>query len=337
MATVEVVFSSTTVESSLRSDCWREMTRPVFDIGVPDENHVGVIEGELSSRSSGELLIGRTSFSAQSFVRSRQKIQTTRLDGYVIQLLVEGSMRGNVGDNCVQVRCGDIYILDLGRVCENHTSAGARLTMMIERGRLERIVGKADLHGMIFRREQPINRLLTDFLTELWNVSLGLSHNDSVLAVDVVGRFIKGGLSASAPLLSQEREIALDTLRSNILRFIDAHLTEPELSVESIIRRFCISRAALYRTFEHYGGVAMVIRERRLSGAHELLSQAGAQSISQIAYKYGFTSQSQFFKAFRRQFGVSPSDAMSVESSIIVAPNIGGLVTHFSGAAHLAS
>ncbi len=332
MAAVEVVFSSKTVESARRSDCWREMTRPIFDIGMPDNNHNGVIEGELSSRSNGELLIGRTTFSAQSFVRSRQKIQTTGLDGYVLQLFVEGSMRGNVGENCVHVRCGDLYILDLSRACENHTSAGSRLTMMIERSRLERLVGRANLHGMIFRRDQPINRLLTDFMTELWNVSLGLSYTDSVLAVGVVGRLIKGGLGACAPLLSEEREFALATLRSNILRFIDSHLAQPELDVEMIIRRFGVSRAGLYRVFEVDGGVAKVIRTRRLNAARDLLSRSDGVSISQIAYSYGFFNQSQFFKAFRRQFGFSPSDAIAVEPSNNIAPNIGGLVSHFSGA-----
>lgn len=298
MATVEVVFSSRAVESSLRSEYWREMTRP-----VPDENHHGVIEGEFCSRSNGELLIGRTTFSAQSFVHSRQKIQTTGLDDYVLQLFVAGSMRGNVGERTVHVRPGDLYILDLGRVCESQSSDGARLTMMIERGRLEQLVGRADLHGMIFRREQPINRLLTDFLTELWNVSLGLSYADSMVAVNVVSRLVKGGLGDCTPLLSEEWDIALTTVRSNTLRYIDAHLAQPELGVEFILRRFGVSRAALYRAFELDGGVARVIRERRLNAARALLSHATGQSIAQVAYTYGFTNQSQFFKAFRRQFG----------------------------------
>ncbi|VVP61558.1 Transcriptional activator NphR [Pseudomonas fluorescens] len=334
MTTVEVVFSSRAVESSLRSDYWREMMQPVFDIGVPGENRNRVIEGEFCSRSNGELLIGRTTFSAQSFVRSRRKVQTAGLDGYVLQLFVVGSMRGNAGECTVHVRPGDLYILDLGRVCESQSSAGARLTMMIERRRLEQLVGRADLHGIIFRREQPINRLLTDFLTELWNVSLGLSYADSMAAVDVVSRLFKGGLGDCTPLLSQEWDIALTTVRSNTLRYIDAHLTQPELSVEFILRRFGVSRAALYRAFELDGGVARVIREKRLNAARALLSHATGQSIAQVAYTYGFTNQSQFFKAFRRQFGMAPSDAIGTEPSRNTASTIGRLAFPFSATAH---
>ncbi|MBV7515691.1 helix-turn-helix domain-containing protein [Pseudomonas sp. PDM25] len=330
MATIEVFCSSRMVEPSLQSDYWREITRPVFDICRPHASPHATIEGELFSRSNGELLIGRTEFSAQRFSRSSQKIQRTGVDGYVLQLMIAGNMRGDVGERRVQLCPGDIYILDLGRICDNHTSSGARLTMMIERGRVEQLVGRADLHGMIFRRGQSINQLLTDFLTALWKLSLDLSYADSVVAVNVVSRLVKAGLGDHTPLPPDEWGLALATLRLNIFRHIDAHLVQPDLGVESILTRFGISRATLYRAFENDGGVVTVIRERRLNAARDLLARSDGQLISQVAFRFGFASQSQFFKAFRHQFGFSPSDAIAIEPSNDIAPNISELAFHFS-------
>jgi AraC-like DNA-binding protein len=166
-------------------------------------------------------------------------------------------------------------------------------------------------------------------MTEILNVSLDLSPADAALAVDVVGRLIKGGLTGATQMPPEEESMYLATLRTKILAYIDAHLERPDLSTMTLMERFCISRAGLYRALEVDGGVARVIRDRRLNAAFELLSRRDGMAISQIAYTYGFSSPQQFFKAFHRKFGVAPSEARELDSGSIAAPNIGTVVSHY--------
>ncbi len=70
-----------------------------------------------------------------------------------------------------------------------------------------------------------------------------------------------------------------------------------------------ISRSHMYRLFEHKGGVARYIQDQRLLEAHRALcNTASAQSISGIAEALCFADASSFSRAFRREFGHSPTD-----------------------------
>lgn len=328
MAAIELGFSRDSIELSARSDHWREVNRPVFDIGVSRGIQSSAAYGEGRGRSNGELLIYRSTFSEQQFLRSEKKLRLSGMNSYLLQLLTAGDMRGSAGNNHVEVQTGDLHICDLGRTSTNYASAGSRLTMMIERERLERLVGRTDLHGVVLRRFERVTCLLTDFMAEILNVSLNLSPAEAALAVDVVGRLVKGGVTGATQMHPEEESMYLATLRTKILAHIDAHLERPDLSTTTLMERFCISRAGLYRALEVDGGVAKVIRDRRLNAAFELLSRRGDMAISQIAYNYGFSSPQQFFKAFHRKFGVAPSEARELDSGNIAAPNISTLLSH---------
>ena len=62
--------------------------------------------------------------------------------------------------------------------------------------------------------------------------------------------------------------------------------------------------------FADEGGVATVIRERRLDAAYRRIagSSGAPGSMTSIAYAIGFSSGSQFLRAFRARFGVTPSE-----------------------------
>ncbi|VVE58344.1 AraC type helix-turn-helix- domain-containing protein [Pandoraea anapnoica] len=332
MEAIEVVFSHDSVDAHDRGDYWREMTRPVFDIVALDGLRANTAVGDLRSRANGELFLGRTTFSSQKFTRSQRKVQVSGLDGYILQFLTSGEMRGNVGKEYLQLGPGDIWILDLSRTCENQASSGARLTMMIERDRLEKLMGRPDLHGQVFRRRQPVTRILFDYMVELWSVSLDITPGAASLSIDVVGNLLRGGQSDRLRLSPEEELNFLETIRGRILRFVDQQLEDPNLSVEMIADRFCISKSSLYRAMEMDGGVATVVRERRLAKAFSLLVR-GDMKIAQVAYACGFSNSQQFFKAFHRKFGFPPSEARYANARNIIAPNLGDLLSHFERSA----
>ena len=69
------------------------------------------------------------------------------------------------------------------------------------------------------------------------------------------------------------------------------------------------SRAQLYRAFnQHHDSIADHLRRLRLKAACALLARGSENRIGQIAFDCGYTDPAAFGKAFRRRYGVSPSE-----------------------------
>ena len=90
-------------------------------------------------------------------------------------------------------------------------------------------------------------------------------------------------------------------------------------------RLLAVSRSKLYRLFAPSGGVAAFIQRERLQHAMALLSDpTEIRSVNTISAEVGFADHSTFSRAFRRAFGVSPSQARdrSVSRQLASAPGL---------------
>lgn len=99
------------------------------------------------------------------------------------------------------------------------------------------------------------------------------------------------------------------TLFRQALQLIDRQLQEEDLRPERLAEQLHLSRRRLYQVFEAQGEtVSRCIQKRRLAKiAQDLASQRlEHQSITQIAFKWGFSDAAHFSRAFRRQFDLSP-------------------------------
>ncbi len=77
---------------------------------------------------------------------------------------------------------------------------------------------------------------------------------------------------------------------------------------------FRLSRSHLYRAFASDGGVAKVIRDKRLDRAYRILVDRGDKPVSlkEIAYRCGFHDGTQFTHAFKARFNMTPRDAREI-------------------------
>ncbi|MGO4837426.1 helix-turn-helix domain-containing protein, partial [Rhizobiaceae sp. 2RAB30] len=95
-------------------------------------------------------------------------------------------------------------------------------------------------------------------------------------------------------------------------QYINANLQDPGLGNEMLCRALGISRTMLYRLFEPTGGVMRYILHRRLVDAHARLADPSeTRRIFEIAEQRGFNDGAEFSRAFRREFGYSPSEVRS--------------------------
>lgn len=94
-------------------------------------------------------------------------------------------------------------------------------------------------------------------------------------------------------------------------QFIRGNLRRAELTPQQIADSCGISLRYLQRLFTDSGrSICEWVRDQRLLMCDEELRKVGSiQTISEIAYRWGFSDQSQFSKHYRAQFGRSPSEA----------------------------
>jgi transcriptional regulator GlxA family with amidase domain len=111
-----------------------------------------------------------------------------------------------------------------------------------------------------------------------------------------------------------ETSVQRARLRS-VQAYIDAHSSDPNLSLAVIAKKNGISLRYLHQLFRLTDmSVSEWLRLRRLQRCHDLLAspQHATRSITEIAYSMGFGSSSHFSNLFRAQFGVRPSDVRAV-------------------------
>ena len=117
------------------------------------------------------------------------------------------------------------------------------------------------------------------------------------------------GLETQPASTRQQLEAAR---RARVIAMVDAALGEAELSPAMLVMRSGISRSELYRCFAPIGGIARVIQQRRLRQAYRDLMRAdGLASVSRIGEAVGFYDPSSFTRAFRREFGCTPTEVLT--------------------------
>lgn len=94
-----------------------------------------------------------------------------------------------------------------------------------------------------------------------------------------------------------------------VIEFIKANVSNPDLKVDDLSRNAGMSRTPFFKKIKSLTGKTPsdFIREIRLNQAAKLLTQSDL-IITEIAYQTGFTSPKYFRECFKKQFGESPSE-----------------------------
>lgn len=90
---------------------------------------------------------------------------------------------------------------------------------------------------------------------------------------------------------------------------VEARLEDSELSVEDLASAMNLSRVQLYRKVKAVTGASPVelLRTARLKRGYQMLMTTD-KSISEVAYKVGFTAPGYFTKCFKEEYGILPGD-----------------------------
>lgn len=294
-------------------EAWREATSPVHrTCPLPSQ---GKFDASIVAYNLDGLVVSRMRFDASYFERDSSRIRADETDCITIQHYLSGSIRGRVGDHELYVAPDRISIQDSAVPYSGRAEASEVLSVGIPRHRVpcaDRLRTRLPLLSL------PLNTargsLLARCVMGLWT---DLCAGRVFEPVTVADAFL-GLVNA---LIEHSVDQAADSSCQEMEQYLREHLADATLGPEELEHTFNVSRSAIYRRFEPYGGVAAFIRSERLRRCHaELIRPRAARvPVSAIAGAFGFHDASQFSRLFRKTYGVAPS-----ELAASVAPEIPG-------------
>ena len=115
---------------------------------------------------------------------------------------------------------------------------------------------------------------------------------------------------------SDEGAASIRAARRHAMRkYVDEHLADETFGVEHLEQAFHVSSATVKRDFAEDGGLSRYLWRRRLECALMDLTKAREAQrglVGDIAVRWGFQDESSFRRAFRREFGFAPSEALAL-------------------------
>ena len=155
----------------------------------------------------------------------------------------------------------------------------------------------------------PAMQMLSGYLGRLFEVADGLTgqqqRDAGRAAVDVLAMALRD-VAPSVPAGDGPEEVLLEMMRTHVRE----HLADPELRVEELARRHHVSVRHAYTLFERIGTTpGAYLREQGLLVAEAMLTNPryARLTISRIAAAVGFLDLSTLERAFRRQYGTTPT------------------------------
>jgi AraC family transcriptional activator of tynA and feaB len=115
--------------------------------------------------------------------------------------------------------------------------------------------------------------------------------------------------SSVEPGIPTSRAAKRQAMRTEIRRYVRSHLQDPLLDPSSVANAHAMSVRVLHALFEDSGeSIAGLIRRERLARCWDDLERPTGGGVTEISFRWGFKDSAHFSRAFKREFGISPSE-----------------------------
>lgn len=284
------------------------MVLPVVEVKALNPTEEG-FAADIKAWDLGRIVLARSVSPNAEFHRGPMQIRNSSLDHWCFVAVKTGMIETFGTNRSNHADPGSLYIKSLQAPLEGARAGGASLCVFVPRDFCRERVAAIDAADEMVLNS-GLGRLLASYLINLDRQLRWMSSDDvpGILAatramIDACVAPTPDGLaSAAVPINATLLERAREMVQNNLL--------SPSLSVDKICRELGISRSRLYRLFEELGGVVHYIRSRRLLDAHRALSSgADNRKIVDIAAERDFLDPADFSRAFKREFGYSPTEA----------------------------
>ena len=292
-----VHFASTDLSIGENYSLWCKVTNTLFDIDAEPPGELRRFYADLTSYAMGSILLGHTRSMAQRFSRTTATIARSGIDHIIVQLYIAGGYQGTIGAAEVEVRAGDICVLDCAETLETQATDFENLTLAVPRTMLEARLPRLEaVHGLVLRAGSTWTEILSRHLLTLFELAPQMTIRDGDRVATGTIALLVACLQGEIEARDDRSGTSVSNMVLRIRRYIDERLSNRDLAADQVAAEFALSRATLYRLFEPFGGIADYIRARRLRRAFFALRSRELRDrrISEIARRSGFTSMGTF-------------------------------------------
>ncbi|WP_171982551.1 helix-turn-helix domain-containing protein [Sphingomonas sp. LM7] len=261
----------------------------------------------------GQIVLTAYRSTPQTFDRSRARIGRDGLDHITLQFCLSGRHGERDGPAGSEAGPGDLLIADLAQRQATATSAINSLNLTMPRRLLAPLLDAPDEQNL--RRiagSSPLAALLRNHMIGLFQSARTMSSAEAEAVAGPTLALAAAVLNSERP--SEEAGDINPILTVQIRRFLNDAAASPDLTADQVAARFGISRRKLYYLMESHGGFASSLREHRLQLAHALLRDPAQRGkpIAEIAESCGFAWRTNFARAFRHRFGMTPQETRAL-------------------------
>ena len=312
------VLSTGSVAESDRLDFWREVVcRTIAGVEamalVHDRPYSGLIRTQsipLAHLPGFDLI--QVEADAQLVARTRKLIGQSE-GAWLLMIQQEGLCEVGQGARKTLLSPGDIGFLDTSRPYEVTFPRSFKQSILKMPAMLFRDIAPRgdDLAGVALLGGQALTAIARQNL-------LLLEHNATAIepiflsaaANCAIGHL---ALAMRATLRGEARKTVGHAISDHVVRaeaYISDHLHDAELSVEHIAKSVGVSAGHLQQLYRAATNLTLAqsILGRRLANCRKELADPSRakESVTSIAFRWGFSESSSFSRAFRRAFGISP-------------------------------
>ena len=258
-------------------------------------------------REIGGIRLRRIISGAVRAQRGSAEISHGQGDYFCVSFITAGHEVIESGTKRVALESGDIATWHSGRNCTFESDIPVqKLSVYVPEASMERIlVRPASYAGVYLKHNSGITALLAGFLTGLCTDFVVNDERTATEIEETTLNLIGAAIVAPGTVASVPPRKAL---WKHATAFIDRNLENPELKPPYIASALGISLRNLHLLFADEGHtVAGWIRNRRLEYCRaELANSQGDCSVTEVAFRWGFSDSAHFSRTFKACYGVSP-------------------------------
>ena len=224
---------------------------------------------------------------------------------YELFCFLKGSAQYYIEGHIYNLHSGDILLL---RPAEAHSLVIDKILpyeRIIISFNSDALIGELASDIIDFIDNRPLgtqNRYSTTSSKELLSYSDTLCKTNDFREKQLYLTFILNELRKSTPKQAESK-----TSIQDIVSYINAHLLETDITLNSIAARFFLTPNHLNRKFKQYVGdtVWSYVIAKRLATAKNMLLQ-GEKPFA-IYEQCGFADYSSFYRAYKQKYGIAPN------------------------------
>lgn len=295
--------------SPIHYDEWTQKLQSVYGLWKSGADAPSDFTAQVSHRASGSFEVVNCICDPCGATRHGREIAADDLETLTMQLVLSGRERFTIDAKCYDLGPGDLLLWNTTRPMSFQvTEKLQKISVLMPLARLRSwLPGSWHLIESKYARDSTTATMLNSLIRTMAPEFLsGKLENSEALTEAMIGTLVST-LGPTSNLAECQRHQQLVRVR----RFIDEHLSNPDLSPTYIASAHRISLRHLHSLFEAQGQTALqyVIHQRLLRCQKDLANPGMAlRTITEIALSWGFQHPTHFSRRFKSEFGVSPHD-----------------------------